>query len=113
MPRYVIERQYLVPMYEHIFVESTSLEGACRQALDEHAQPWGDDSELDFDNARPVTITEAVELPETILPELRSSEDADRCVLSEALYGSGLDLLSIPHEFAEAEQQEDGKVGFV
>jgi hypothetical protein len=103
MPRYVIERQYLVPMYEHIFVEAASLEEACRQALDEHAQPWGEDAELDFDNARRVTIVQAVELPDDQFPEVQSSNDGDGYVLSEALYSSGLDLLSIPPEFAEAE----------
>jgi hypothetical protein len=27
MPKFVIERQYLVPMYQHIAVEAESLEG--------------------------------------------------------------------------------------
>jgi hypothetical protein len=71
MPRYVIERQYLVPLHEHIFVEAESLEEACRQALDEHAQPWGDDTELDFDNSRPVTVAQAVELADGVFPELQ------------------------------------------
>jgi hypothetical protein len=29
MPKFVIERQYLVPMYQHIFVEAENLEMAC------------------------------------------------------------------------------------
>ena len=29
MPKFVIERQYLVPMYQHIVVEAESLEKAC------------------------------------------------------------------------------------
>ena len=112
MPRFVIERQYLVPLYEHIFIEAANLEEACRQALDEHAQPWGDDAELDFDNARAVTVAQAVELPETVFPELQTSEDADRYVLSEALYSSGLDLLPIPREFAEDGTEKDPTIGF-
>jgi hypothetical protein len=40
MPRYVIERQYLVPMFEHILVEAPSFDAACREAIDEFAQPW-------------------------------------------------------------------------
>ena len=29
MPKFVIERQYLVPMYQHIVVEAENLEEAC------------------------------------------------------------------------------------
>lgn len=70
MPRYVIERQFLVPMYEHILVEAPSLEAACREALDDIAQPWGDDSKLDWDSSRATTIAQVVELPGTLEPEL-------------------------------------------
>jgi hypothetical protein len=31
MPKFVIERQYLVPMYQHIFVEADTFEEACEQ----------------------------------------------------------------------------------
>ena len=110
MPRYVIERQYLVPIFEHILVEAPSFEAACREALDEHAQPWGDDAEIAFDDARPTTIAEAVELPETLQPEL-CPENADRYILSGLLYDSGLDLLPIPSEFPGTGEAEDG-VGF-
>jgi hypothetical protein len=112
MPRYIIERQFLVPMFEHVFVEAPSLQEACRRAIDEHEEPWGDNSELDFDNSRPVTIAQAVELPDTLFPELQTSEDADHYVLNETLYGSGLELLQIPSKFAEPRPEEDD-AGFV
>lgn len=112
MPRYVIERQFLVPMYEHIFVEAPSLEEACRQALDDYAQPWGYNAKLDWDSAHPTTLAQATEIPEGILPELKSAEDADAHDLSLVLYDSGLDLLSIPEDFADADQQQRGEVGF-
>ena len=32
MPKFVIERQYLVPMYQHIIVEADNLEEACEKA---------------------------------------------------------------------------------
>ena len=32
MPKFVIERQYLVLMYQHIAVEALSLEVACKKA---------------------------------------------------------------------------------
>ena len=31
MPKYVIERQYLVPMYQHMVVEAENLEEACKK----------------------------------------------------------------------------------
>ena len=33
MPKFVIERQYLVPMYQHIVVEADILEVACEKAV--------------------------------------------------------------------------------
>jgi hypothetical protein len=111
MPRYVIERQFLVPMYEHILVEAPHLDAACREALDDFAQPWGDNAELCFDDARPTTIAQAVEIPEDLFPELRSRDD-DNYDLSLVLYDSGLDLLPIPEDLADAIQEPGGKVGF-
>jgi hypothetical protein len=112
MSRYVIERQFLVPMFEHIFVEAPNLETACREALDDVAQPWGDDAEFAFDDARSTTVAQAVEIPEHLFPELRSRDHGDRYVLSEALYDSGLDLLPIPDEFADPSQEKRDEVGF-
>ena|SRR5579864_1393631 len=111
MPRYVIERQYLVPMFEHIFVEAPSFDAACREAIDEFAQPWGDHVAPDFDNARAVTITEAVMIPENLFPELRSRENEDRHILSQLLYDTGLDHVAIPAEFAE-EREAGEPIGF-
>ena len=110
MARFVIERQFLVPIYEHILVEAPNFEAACRQALDEHAQPWGDDSEICWDDARATTIAQAVELPEALEPELRP-ENADRYVLSDLLYDSGLELLPTPAEFADSGGGGDGEEG--
>jgi hypothetical protein len=33
MPKYVIERQDLVPMYQHIVVEAENLEEACKKGI--------------------------------------------------------------------------------
>jgi hypothetical protein len=112
MPRYVIERQYLVPMFEHILVEAPSFEAAFEEAIDEFAKPWGDHVKPDFDNARAVTITQAVEIPDLLFPELRSTEDEDRHTLSHVLYDAGLPLLQIPAEFTDDYLESDGEVGF-
>ena len=112
MPRYVIERQFLVPMYEHIFVEAPDVETACREALDDYAQPWGDDAKLDWDSAGSTAIARAVEIPDGILPKLKSAKDADQRDLSLVLYDSGLDLLPTPEGFAEPGQEPRGDIGF-
>lgn len=113
MPRYVIEREFLVPVYEHILVEAPNLESACREALDENSQPWGNDARFAYDDARPVIITEAVQLPESVLPELQAGDDdLDLGTLDLALYHSGLDLLAIPERFARLGGEDGDTVGF-
>jgi hypothetical protein len=99
MPRYIIERQYLLPVYEHLLIEADSLAGACREALDEIAHPWTEEAEHDFDNARPVIITEAVVLPEGLAAQLPVHEEVGGASLAHFLYSSGLVLLPIPAEF--------------
>jgi hypothetical protein len=62
MPKFVIERQYLVPMYQHIVVEAETLETACEKAVSDDIS-W-DSQEMDSDHARATTITEAKVIPE-------------------------------------------------
>ena len=40
MPKFVVERQYLVPMFQHIVVEATNLEAACKKAISDDID-WG------------------------------------------------------------------------
>jgi hypothetical protein len=106
MPRYVIERQYLLPVYEQLLIEAPNFEAACCEALDEIAHPWSEDAEEDFDNARPATITEAVELPEAHV-----GDAAEHAGLGHLLYDSGFDPLPIPPAFTEEANRGDA-VGF-
>ena len=62
MPKFVVERQYLVPMYQHIVVEADNLEEACEKAVSDDID-W-DTQEMDCDSARATTITEAKVIPE-------------------------------------------------
>jgi hypothetical protein len=111
MPRYVIERQYLLPVYEHLLIDAPNFETACREALDEIARPWSENAKDDFESARPTTITEAVELPGSAFLELRAIDEEGQAGLGTVLYHSGLDPSPIPAEFAEGDR-EDEKVGF-
>ena len=54
MPQFVIERQYLIPMYQHIVVEAENLEDACKKAISDHID-W-DTQEMDSDGARKTTL---------------------------------------------------------
>ena len=111
MPRYIIERQYLLPIYEHLLIEAPNLETACREALDEIAHPWNENAKEDFDSAQPTTITEAAELPGGICPQLQASDEVKHAGLAHLLYDSGLDRLTIPREFAEDSEQRRA-IGF-
>ena len=62
MPKFLIERQYLVPMYKHIAVEAESLEEACKKGSSDDIG-W-DTQEMDSDGARATTITGAKLVPD-------------------------------------------------
>ena len=62
MPKYVIERQYLVPMYQHIVIEAENLEKACKKAISDDID-W-DTQEMDCDGAHDTTHTNAKVIPE-------------------------------------------------
>jgi hypothetical protein len=62
MPKFVIERQYLIPMYQHIVVEADSLEEACEKAISDDID-W-DTQEMDSDSARHTTIAGAKPVPD-------------------------------------------------
>jgi len=87
MPRYAIERQYLLPVYAHDIVAAPDFETACRRLIE--SDNWSD-AKRDFDNARATTIEAAVELPK------RFRADA-----TTALYSADLPQLEIPAEFRE------------
>jgi hypothetical protein len=61
MPKFVIERQYLVPMYQHIVVAAETLDAACELAVSDDIS-W-DSQEMDCDNARATTLTAAKAIP--------------------------------------------------
>jgi hypothetical protein len=63
----------------------------------------GDAAEEDFDNARAVTITHAVELPATQPGFVDSDEGPYDVGLGHLLYNAGLDPLPIPAEFTDSE----------
>jgi hypothetical protein len=114
MPKYVIERQYLVPMYQHIAVEAESLEEACKKGISDDVD-W-DTQEMDCDGARRTTITSAKAVPDgydvdpkTELIVTRNEEDPsalDMLSFATFLYENEADtgpLLEIPEQFIDDE----------
>jgi hypothetical protein len=110
MARFVLERQYMVPIYEQLIIEACSLEDACRKAADESIHSWSRNARPDYENARAITITQAVELPLNMCCE-PLGEGHDSSELCWLLYRSGLPLLAMPAEFAEA-PEPDAPIGF-
>ena len=99
MPKFVIERQYLVPMYQHIIVEADNLEEACEKA-DSDDIDW-DTQEMDCDSARATTITEAKVIPEGYEADVVHS----LIIASRDPRGLPLDMLSLTAFLYENEEQ--------
>jgi hypothetical protein len=53
MPKYVVERQYLLPVYQRLVIEADTVEAACAKAIDH--DDWADAVE-DPDGARATSI---------------------------------------------------------
>ena len=62
MPKFVIQREYLLPVYQYLVIEADTFEAACAEAVGpEH--DW-DDAEEDYDGCCPTTITNAKMVPD-------------------------------------------------
>jgi len=62
MPKFVIQREYLLPVYQYLVIEADTFEEACAEAVGpEH--DW-DNAEEDYDGSLPTTITNAKVLPD-------------------------------------------------
>jgi hypothetical protein len=88
MPKFVIERQYLVPMYQHIVVEAQNLEEACKKGISDDID-W-DTQEMDCDGARATTLTNA-----KMIPDGYDVDPFQRVLASREPRGRPLDMLSL------------------
>ncbi len=105
MPKYVIERQYLLPVYQRLLIEADTVEEACRKAVDH--DDWKDAVE-DGDGARETTIFAVKRMPEDIDvaeldfdPEDPTSQDTYS--LGRFLYGGDTSTIhsDVPEQFRE------------
>jgi hypothetical protein len=101
MPKFVIERQYLVPMCQHIVVEAESLDEACKKGISDDIH-W-DTQEMDCNSARATTITAA-----KIVPEGYEADQIHSLIIaSRDPKGLPLDMLS----FATFLYEDEAKTG--
>jgi len=63
MPKYVVERQYLLPVYQHLVIEADTIEEACEKAIDHN--DW-EDAVDDGNGARPTTINAVKRIPDNV-----------------------------------------------
>ena len=109
MPKFVIERQYLVPMYQRIVVEADTFDAACEMAITDDIS-W-DSQEMDCDNARATTITAAKAIPagcdvDPVQRALIAAADPIGISFASLLYGNEAEtgtLLEIPAKFTDGD----------
>jgi hypothetical protein len=89
MPKFVIERQYLVPMYQHIVLEAETLDEACKKAISDDIG-W-DTQEMDSDGARATTLTNV-----KVIPDGYDADSLQRVLIaSRDPKGLPLDMLTL------------------
>ena len=97
MPRYLIERQYLLPVYQHLAIEAPDLDTACREALDDGQHDW-EDAQEDYESSLPATIVSAIEIA---AEEDWLSANESQSERSGLIYDGSRELIEIPREFTE------------
>jgi hypothetical protein len=103
MLKFVIERQYLVPMYQHVVVEAENLEEACVKAISDDIH-W-DTQEMDCDSARATTITEAKMVPEGY----EADQTHSLIIASRDPKGLPLDMLGLARRMSGASHERTGE----
>jgi hypothetical protein len=100
MPRYIIERQYLLPVYQHLAIEAPDLDTACREALDDSEHDW-ENAQEDYESSRPATIVSAIEIVSEEKWVIATKSQYER---SGLIYNGRHELIEIPREFTERER---------
>ena len=67
MPKFVIERQYLLPIYQRLIIDAPDIATACRKAVEN--DDW-DSAEEDGDGSGATTINVAQEIPEGLIEQI-------------------------------------------
>ena len=100
MPRYIVERQYLLPVYQHLAVEAPDLDSACREALDDGEHDW-EDAQEDYEGSRPTAIVCAIEIASEDEWATATTSQYER---SGLMYDGSHERIEIPREFTERDR---------
>jgi hypothetical protein len=96
MPKFIIERQYLVPVYQHILVDAPTFEAACEKAVSDGID-WTNDK-VDYESAGATTIRIAKEAPEGVDTE-QDLVEKHATTFANFLYDGATPELQVPHDF--------------
>jgi hypothetical protein len=99
MPKFVIERQYLLPIYQRLIIDAPDITTACQEAVED--DDW-ESAEEDGDGSGATTISAARKIPEGLTEQIeRGSIHAGSFLWEDQPeYGP---LLKIPAKFTEDE----------
>jgi hypothetical protein len=99
MPRYIVERQYLLPVFQHLALEAPDLESACPGALDDAKHDW-EGAQQDYESSRPTTIVAAIEIAIEEEWVIANESQYER---SGLMYDGSHELIEVPREFNEGD----------
>src|SRR6266704_213542 len=71
MPKFVIERQYLLPIYQRLLIEAPDVTTACHKAVED--DDW-ESAEEDGDGSGATTINAAREIPKGLVEQVERGE---------------------------------------
>jgi hypothetical protein len=67
MPKFVIERQYLLPIYQRLIIDAPDITTACQEAVED--DDW-ESAKEDGDGSGATTISAAREIPEALIEQI-------------------------------------------
>jgi hypothetical protein len=97
MPKFVIERQYLLPIYQRLIIDAPDIATACQEAV-EH-DDW-ESAEEDADGSGATTISAAREIPEGLIEQIERGDIHSDSFLWEEQPAYG-PRLEIPAKFTD------------
>jgi hypothetical protein len=97
MPKFVIERQYLLPIYQRLIIDAPDIATACQEAVEN--DDW-ETAEEDGDGSGVTTISAAREIPEGFIEQIECGNTDSGSFLwdDQPEYGPRLE---IPPDFTE------------
>jgi hypothetical protein len=97
MPKFVIERQYLLPIYQRLIIDAPDIATACQRAVEN--DDW-ESADEDGDGSGATTISAVREIPEGLVEQIERGEIHAGSFLWEDQPGYG-PRLDIPKRYQQ------------